>query len=337
MERRCNSRNPLARCARPAAARIEAIAVVAALAMAFGAAVPRAGAQESAPKTPGSTAKAPDAAPAFPTELPEGSHLPDATPPTPVRADIFIGRVIALERVQQCGRCNGKGTRTTRQRGNARSFESPRVTEVVDDCPDCDGTGYTDNATRTCAVLDALTAALGGLSTDLPAAPKHFDRAREALERLGASGALAERVAAQDRNELLGERLEKRGTPVCLVGKAGKPFPVGGGLRAVPVLVDGRALVLVRMPVISVVPADGEVLAGGVLSGRMPETEWKFGRAPVLDGGFLVPHTPAAHKGPGAAGSTPGAAPGAGAAGTGASGGGINAGQTSGGTRRSGN
>ncbi|MFM9180711.1 MAG: hypothetical protein ACKOV8_05625, partial [Phycisphaerales bacterium] len=73
---------------------------------------------------------------------------------------------------------------------------------------------------------------------------------------------------------------------------------IGGGRRAYPVLVDGRALLLLRTPTIHCAPERGPALVGGILAGPVEGAEWDFGRTMVLDGGFLVPITPPVNRAP---------------------------------------
>jgi hypothetical protein len=255
-------------------------ALIAALALALACAVPAVARQSAEPD-----------APRFPTALPAGTALPDAPKVSPVRADAFAGRVNALERVTACPKCDGKGSKVTRKRESRGQLSKPRITETAEECPDCHGYGFAVTASRVGPVLDALAGGLAGLPPGLPTGPKLMDRARSVLVRVGSAGDLVDAVTAVDRNELTGGRLAKPGTPVTVAGDVGEPIALPGGLRAYPVLVDDRDLVLVRAPVINASPQRGAVLVGGVLAGAMSGAEWDFGRTIVLDHGFIVPRT----------------------------------------------
>lgn len=246
---------------------------------------------------PGDAASQADAAaddaesPRFPTALPAGAALPEAPKVAPVRADAFAGRVNALERVTACPKCDGKGSRVTRKRESRGQLSKPRITETAEECAECHGYGFAVTASRVGPVLDALAGGLAGLPPGLPTGPRLMDRARTVLVRVGSGGDLVDAVTAVDRNELTGGRLAKPGTPVTVAGEVGEPIALPGGVRAYPVLVDGRDLVLVRAPVINAAPPRGAVLVGGALAGAMTGAEWDFGRTLVLDHGFIVPRS----------------------------------------------
>jgi len=275
-------------------------ACTAALALAFAWAAPAVARQSADPPRrvrPGEAATQAEGAPSeaeeprFPTALPAGAALPDAPKATPVRADAFAGRVNALERVTTCPKCDGKGAKVTRKRESRGQLSKPRITETAEECTECHGYGFALTASRVGPVLDALAGGLAGLPPGLPTGPKLMDRARTVLVRVGSGGDLVDAVTAVDRNELTGGRLAKPGTPVTVAGEVGEPIALPGGLRAYPVLVDGRDLVLVRAPVINAAPSRGAVLVGGALAGAMTGAEWDFGRTLVIDHGFIVPRS----------------------------------------------
>ncbi len=207
-----------------------------------------------------------------------------------------MGRALALDRVLLCGSCSGRGTQVTRQRLPTAAFQTPQIRQTVQDCPACAGTGLAIDPRCVAPALDRLVSVLGALDPLQSTAPRHFDRARLALVHLGESGRLAKRVTAQDRNELAAGRLGVRGEVVVVTGVAGAALAGAGNVRLVPVLVEGRSLVLLRSPVVDAAPAQGEALVGGVLAGA--SEIWPGRRTIVLDGGFIVPHTEAAVKGP---------------------------------------
>lgn len=241
------------------------------------------------------------AAPELPESLPDGATVPEPVVVVPVRPDVYAGRATALARVIQCPRCSGTGTKVTRQRGPAGHMEKPKITELKEDCAECEGVGFSPNTARVAPVLDSFVGLLGALPRDAPTTPKQLERARQGLVRLGASGKLAELITAEDRNEVAGERVAKKGTPIAVTGVVGTPIPVPGGGRLIPVKVESRSLVLLRSPVIDAAPEEGKVLVGGVVAGTLGQVQWRWGRTVVLDHGFLVPLTEPVRKGPGPA------------------------------------
>jgi hypothetical protein len=292
---------------RPAIAAFVSVTVAAAALAAAACAwspLPRARAipDDEAPKAPAETApKAPaDHGPDVPAALPAGAVMPNVLTVVTVRPDVFAGRATALGRMVQCPVCTGTGTKVTRHRVSVGNMLTPKIVETKEDCPDCKGTGYCLNPSRVAPVLNSFVSLIGGLSADAPAATKQFERAREALCRLGSSGELAERITAQDRHEIASEHLVRNGSAMALSGVLGRSFRVDGAL-VVPVLVEDHAAILIRSPAINAAPRDGKVLVGGVVAGAVDKAEWKWGRVVVLDHGFVVPLTDPVHKGPGAA------------------------------------
>jgi hypothetical protein len=269
--------------------------------------------------------------PSLPAALPDGARLPEPAVVKSMRADGVAGRITVLDRSLSCPKCVGKGTKVTRKRTERGNMLEPVITETVDACPACGGFGFTDEPRRVGPVLDGVVTAIASLPHDLPTAPVLVERARAALVRVGSTGPLTQAICAVDRNELVGERMSKPGTAVSVTGFVGKPILIGGGRRAYPVLVDGRALLLLRTPAIHCAPERGPALVGGILAGPIEGVEWDFGRTMVLDGGFLVPITPPVNRAPspapadgddaGAAGSKNPSGPGSGRPGSGRSGG----------------
>jgi hypothetical protein len=236
--------------------------------------------------------------PSLPTALPDGARLPEPAVVKSMRADGFAGRITVLDRSLSCPKCAGKGTKVTRKRTERGNMLEPVITETVDACPACGGFGFTDDPKRVGPVLDGVVTAIASLPHDLPTAPVLVERARAALVRVGSTGPLTQAICAVDRNELVGERMSKPGTAVSVTGFVGKPILIGGGRRAYPVLVDGRALLLLRTPTIHCAPERGPALVGGILAGPVEGAEWDFGRTMVLDGGFLVPIAPPVNRAP---------------------------------------
>ena len=236
--------------------------------------------------------------PSLPTALPDGARLPEPAVVKSMRADGVAGRITVLDRSLSCPKCAGKGTKVSRKRSERGNMLEPVITETVDACPACGGFGFTDEPKRVGPVLDGVVTAIASLPHDLPTAPVLVERARAALVRVGSTGPLTQAICAVDRNELVGERMSKPGTAVSVTGFVGKPILIGGGRRAYPVLVDGRALLLLRTPTIHCAPERGPALVGGILAGPVEGAEWDFGRTMVLDGGFLVPITPPVNRAP---------------------------------------
>jgi len=236
--------------------------------------------------------------PSLPTALPDGARLPEPAVVKSMRADGVAGRITVLDRSLSCPKCAGKGTKVTRKRTERGNMLEPVITETVDACPACGGFGFTDEPRRVGPVLDGVVTAIASLPHDLPTAPVLVERARAVLVRVGSTGPLTQAISSVDRNELVGERMSKPGTAVSVTGFVGKPILIGGGRRAYPVLVDGRALLLLRTPTIHCAPERGPALVGGILAGPVEGAEWDFGRTMVLDGGFLVPITPPVNRAP---------------------------------------
>lgn len=237
-----------------------------------------------------------DDGPSVPTALPAGATLPEAPRITPVRPDVYAGRVTALSRIVQCPKCSGTGVKVTRVREPAAHMQKPKVHEVREECTDCHGTGFSLDPDRVAPVLDSFVALLGALPMDAPSTPKQLEKARAALVRLGGTGELAERITSQDRNEVTAERVGKPGTAIAVTGVVGKPIPVPGG-RVLPVQVEANSAVLVRAPVINAAPAEGKVLVGGIAAGAVANVDWQWGKVLVLDHGFIVPLTEPTNKG----------------------------------------
>jgi hypothetical protein len=171
--------------------------------------------------------------------------------------------------------------------------------ETREDCKDCRGTGFSLSTARVSPVLDSFIPLLGSTDPDAPTTAKLLDKARAALERLGCSGALVERVTASTRNSITSGRIPQLGAPCSVTGELGQPIPIGGGTRLIPVKVSAHSLVFLRAPVVNAVPSGGMVLVGGVVAGTISKVEWQWGQAIVLDGGYIVPLVVPEHKGPG--------------------------------------
>ena len=239
------------------------------------------------------------AAPDFPISLPTGAVVPEAVRSSTVPPDVFVGRVMALTRTLQCPRCAGSGTKVTRHRDLTAARAVPTMRETRADCGDCRGTGFSLSTARVSPVLDSFIPLLGCTDPDAPTTAKLLDKARTALERLGCSGVLVERVTATTRNGITSGRIPQHGAPCSVTGELGQPIPIGGGARLIPVKVAAHALVFLRAPVVNAVPLGGMVLVGGVVAGTISKVEWQWGQAIVLDGGYIVPLVVPEHKGPG--------------------------------------
>ncbi len=239
------------------------------------------------------------AAPDFPISLPAGAVVPEAVRSPAVPPEVFVGRVMALTRTLQCPRCAGTGTKVTRHRDLTAARAVPTMRETRADCGDCRGTGFSLSTARVSPVLDSFIPLLGSTDPDAPATAKLLDKARTALERLGCSGALVERVTASTRNGITSGRIPQPGAPCSVTGELGQPIPIGGGTRLIPIKVSAHSLVFLRAPVINAVPLGGMVLVGGVVAGTISKVEWQWGQAIVLDGGYIVPLVVPEHKGPG--------------------------------------
>ena len=258
--------------------------------------------------------------PSLPTALPEGARLPEPAVVKAMRVDGVAGRITVLDRSLSCPACAGKGTKVTRKRTERGNMLEPVITETVGACPTCAGFGFTADPKRVGPVLDGVVTAIASLPHDMPTAPVLVERARAALVRVGSTGPLTQAICAVDRNEVVGERMSKPGTAVSVTGFVGKPILIGGGRRAYPVLVEGRALLLLRTPTIHCAPERGPALVGGILAGPVEGVEWDFGRTLVLDGGFLVPITPPVNRAPPADAGSDDAKPPSGAPGSGRTG-----------------
>jgi hypothetical protein len=119
-------------------------------------------------------------------------------------------------------------------------------------------------------VLDSFVALLGALPEDAPTTPKQLDKARQALERLGATGDLVAKVTEEDGTSVASERIPRKGSALSVTGIVGSPILAAGGMRLFPVQVEGRAVVLLRAPMINAAPPKGRVFAGGVCAGISP-------------------------------------------------------------------
>ena len=265
-------------------------------------------------------AKEPEDGPSLPTALPEGARLPEPAVVKAMRVDGVAGRITVLDRSLSCPACAGKGTKVTRKRTERGNMLEPVITETVGACPTCAGFGFTADPKRVGPVLDGVVTAIASLPHDMPTAPVLVERARAALVRVGSTGPLTQAICAVDRNEVVGERMSKPGTAVSVTGFVGKPILIGSGRRAYPVLVEGRALLLLRTPTIHCAPERGPALVGGILAGPVEGVEWDFGRTLVLDGGFLVPITPPVNRAPPTDAADDGAKPPSGAPGSGRTG-----------------
>jgi hypothetical protein len=245
-----------------------------------------------APPSAADRVSAPDAedeGPALPTALPDGAELPPVAKPATSRADSMAGRITALDRSIACTKCAGKGFLVVRTRQSRGAFREPIIIESFDDCPMCHGFGHTPTSRRVALPLDGVAGALAGIPMDLPTAPTLIERARKALVRVGATGEFAVAITADDRNAFSVGRHGKPGSPVAVTGYVGRSFSVGRGVRVYPVLVDGRAVALLRNPMIHCAADRGEALVGGILAGPVEDIDWDFGPTAVIDGGFLVP------------------------------------------------
>lgn len=235
----------------------------------------------------------------FPVSLPIGAVVPDVARVSPVPPDVYAGRVMALARTLQCPQCAGSGTKVTRHRDLTPQKAVPVMRQTKEDCGQCHGTGFSLNQTRVSPVLDSVVLMLGSIDMDTPAATKLLDKARATVVRLGCSGELAEKVTETSRNCITSGRTPRHGTACSVTGEVGRPIPIGGGTRLIPVKVSANSMVFLRAPVIHAVPSGGMVLAGGVMAGAIEKIEWQWGAVVVLDGGYLVPLTTPEHKGPG--------------------------------------
>lgn len=235
----------------------------------------------------------------FPVSLPIGAVVPDAARVSPVPPDVYAGRVMALSRTLDCPPCGGTGIKVTRHRDLTPQRAVPVMRQTKEDCGHCHGTGFSLNQSRVSPVLDSFVLILGAMDLDTRAAAKLLDKARAAVVRLGCSGELAERVTEASRSSMTSGRTPRRGTACSVTGEVGRPIPIGGGTRLIPVKVSASSMVFLRAPVIHAVPSGGMVLAGGVIAGAIEKIEWQWGVVVVLDGGYLVPLVPPEHKGPG--------------------------------------
>ena len=239
------------------------------------------------------------AAPDFPISLPAGAVVPEAVRSPKVPPGVFVGRVMALTRTLQCPRCSGTGTKVTRHRDLTAARAVPTMRETREDCKDCRGTGFSLSTSRVSPVLDSVIPLLGSTDPDAPTTAKLLDKARTALERLGCSGALVERVTATARNGVKSGRIPQQGAPCSVTGELGPPIPIGGSTRLIPVKVSAHSMVFLRAPIVNAAPSGGMVLVGGIVAGAITKVEWQWGQAMVLDGGYMVPLVVPEHKGPG--------------------------------------
>lgn len=239
------------------------------------------------------------AAPDFPISLPTGAVVPEAVRSSAVPPDVFVGRVMTLTRTLQCPRCAGTGTKVKRHRDLTAARAVPTMRETRADCGDCRGTGFSLSTARVSPVLDSFIPLLARTDPEARTTATLLDKARTALERLGCSGVLVERVTATTRNAITGGRIPQQGSPCSVTGELGQPIPIGGGTRLIPVKVSANSLVFLRAPVVHAVPLGGMVLVGGVVAGTISKVEWQWGQAIVLDGGYIVPLVVPEHKGPG--------------------------------------
>ena len=239
------------------------------------------------------------AAPDFPISLPAGAVVPEAVRSLAVPPDACVGRVMALTRTLQCPRCSGTGTKVTRHRDLTAARAVPIMRETRADCGDCRGTGFSLSAARVSPVLDSVIPLLGSTDPAAPATAKLLDKARTALERLGCSGVLVERLTATTRNAITSGRIPPSCAPCSVTGQLGQTIPIGGGARLIPVKVSAHSLVFLRAPIVNAAPSGGMVLVGGMVAGAISKVEWQWGQAIVLDGGYIVPLVVPEHKGPG--------------------------------------
>ncbi len=239
------------------------------------------------------------AAPDFPISLPTGAMVPEVVVLPAVPPDVFVRRVMALTRTLQCPRCTGTGTKVTRHRDLTAARAVPTMRETREDCGACRGTGFSLSSARVSPVLDSFIPLLGATDPDAPATAKLLDKARTALERLGCSGELVERVTATARNVVESGRSPQQGAPCSVTGELGPPIPIGGGTRLIPVKVSAHSMVFLRAPIVNAAPSGGMVLVGGIVAGAMTKVEWQWGQAIVLDAGYIVPLVVPEHKGPG--------------------------------------
>jgi hypothetical protein len=237
--------------------------------------------------------------PDFPISLPAGAMVPDVVVSPAVPPDVFVGRVMALTRTLQCPRCTGTGTKVTRHRDLTVARAVPTMRETREDCGACQGTGFSLSTARVSPVLNSFIPLLGSTDPDAPATAKLLDKARTALERLGCSGELVERVTATTRNGIKSGRSPQQGAPCSVTGELGQPIPIGGGTRLIPVKVSAHSMVFLRAPIVNAAPSGGMVLVGGIVAGAITKVEWQWGQAIVLDAGYIVALVVPEHKGPG--------------------------------------
>ena len=262
----------------------------------------------SAPPAGGAAPPAAPAAPVAPASLPSGAEVPPVLPIKKVRADVFYARVQALSNALSCPACQGSGTEVARVREKNGHLGAPaKVHEVRSQCEECKGSGCRADPERIGGALDSLVEAMGALDSGSKIPEKQLERSRQLLLRVGNVAALAEAVVAGDRNAVSAGRRVSQGEALTITGTLGKPIPIPGGGRLLPVGTGGHSAVLVRDPSLNDAPESGTVLVGGCVAGPVGNVEWEWGRVLVLDHGFVVPLRSGAPSG--AAAPAPPAAP----------------------------
>lgn len=246
------------------------------------------------PAPPAGTARPAEAAPVpvvAPASLPSGAELPPALPARKVRADVFFARVQSLANAVNCPACQGTGTEVTRVREKSGHLGAPaKVHEVREPCDDCKGSGCRHDAERLAAAIDGVVESLVALGPGSKVPEKQVERSRQLLLRVASVPELAESVAAGDRNAVGAGRRLDTGSAVTLVGTVGKPIPVPGGGRLIPVGTGAQSAVLLRELALNDAPVAGAgVLVGGCVAGAVAKVEWEWGQVLVLDHGFVVP------------------------------------------------
>lgn len=241
----------------------------------------------------GDAAKPADSAPAAPVapaSLPSGAELPPPSPAKKVRSDVFFARVQALANALNCPACQGSGTEVTRVREKSGHLGAPaRIHEVREQCDACKGSGCRRDADRVASALDVVVGSLAALGPGSKVPEKQLERSRQLLLRVASVPELAESVVAGDRNAVSAGRKVDAGSAVTLVGTIGKPIPVPGGGRLIPVGTGAQSAILLRDLALNDAPASGTVLVGGCVAGAVSKVEWEWGQVLVLDHGFVVP------------------------------------------------
>ncbi len=270
-------------------------AIIAAIAIAWLAPRGAAACPQAAGGATDASKPAEPAAPVAPASLPSGAELPPPVPPRKVRSDVFFARVQGLANAVNCPACNGTGTEVTRVREKSGHLGAPaRIHEVREPCDDCKGSGCRHDSDRVAFALDGMVESLAAIGPGSKVPEKQLERSRQLLLRVASVPELAEAVAAADRNAVSAGRKVDAGAALTLVGTIGKPIPVPGGGRLIPVGTGAQSAVLLRELALNDAPASGSVLVGGSVAGAVSKVEWEWGQVLVLDHGFVVPMKAAA-------------------------------------------